>query len=124
MKITEDRLKIQITFTAYESRLIMAARKILFRCPAEYLPPRVERRLISQTNRQNYPKWAAAAKPFFLALYGKEFQDHKVFEELKASAESIARKRQKKLRGIFQNLIWTGIKNGFKSIALKPPLVN
>ena len=60
MKIAEDRLKIQITFSAYESRLIMAARNILFRCPAKYLLPRQERHLISATIRHAVVAWCRA----------------------------------------------------------------
>ena len=60
MKITEDRLKIQITFSAYESRLIIAARNILFHCPEKYLLPGQERRCIGATIRLAIVAWCRA----------------------------------------------------------------
>lgn len=59
MKIADDKLTLSITFNPYETRLIRAARKILFP-PAECLTPGQDRRMISQTIRHAIVAWCRA----------------------------------------------------------------
>lgn len=59
MKIADDKLTLSITFNPYETRLIRAARKILF-TREEYLTPGQNRRMLSQTIRHAIVAWCRA----------------------------------------------------------------
>ena len=88
-----------------------------------YDKSRLMARKLAPLNRKNYLQWYKASLPAFEARYGKEFQDHKKFVELRERAEATATKQKRKLYGIFRKLILKNISNAFRSIAPKAATV-
>jgi DNA-binding GntR family transcriptional regulator len=71
-------------------------------------------------NRTNYKQWFAAAKPAFIVLYSKDFENHPQFAHHWQNADAISKKERKKARGLIRREILKRIRQAFKSIAPKP----
>jgi hypothetical protein len=87
---------------------------------AEFALYRQSKKLVQKLNplsRANYKQWWNAAKPTFIARYGSEFQDNKIFADFWRDAEKWSVREKKKPKGIVRREILKSIERGFKSIA-------
>lgn len=73
-------------------------------------------------NKKNYKQWFEASWPLFISYYGEEFQSHRRFSHLIASAEKMSATEKKKTRGILRRYIKKRLLSAFKQISAEVDL--